>query len=70
MRDCAFDRTAINTADVMSGNPLFSDYGWNAYRTNTTQTTPTGANNLLVDDFHPGRPGRWGTTTCWPIHRW
>jgi hypothetical protein len=52
VRDCAFDRTAINTADVMSGNPLFSDYGWNAYRTNTTQTTPTGANNLLVTNFN------------------
>ena len=52
VRDCAFDRTLVSTADVMANNPTYTDYGWNAYRTNTTQTTPTGANNVLVTNFN------------------
>jgi hypothetical protein len=46
VRDCAFDGTVVTTADQMATNAAYTDYGWNAYATNVSGTTPAGTNDL------------------------
>ncbi|HEY5912545.1 MAG TPA: hypothetical protein VJA21_18230, partial [Verrucomicrobiae bacterium] len=50
--DSSIDTTNINTADRYSTNITVSRYDFNAYRTNSYRTTPTGANDVLVTNFN------------------
>lgn len=52
VRDCAFDRTYVTTADQMATNTAYTDYGWNAYATNVSGTTPAGTSNLTSVNFN------------------
>jgi YD repeat-containing protein len=51
VRDCAFDRVYVTTADQMATNAAYTDYGWNAYETNISGTTPAGTSDRTSVSF-------------------
>lgn len=50
--DTAFDECTVTTSDAYSGDATLTQYDYNAYRTNTSTTTPVGANSFTVTNFN------------------